>query len=253
MNEPRPQRPPRPDEDLERFHNGDTLDNIPIITVRPRVRQWKPALTAVVVGLVLLASGYALVAHPKGSSHADNEHPASPASKKATPTVTVTPQVTHATSPTPSPTPSGEPSASPSALAEPSCINVLFKLPTGPQSCEPKSAICELGSPMYLPTIDNLCGPAPIARVYIPNIDAVERGGCLALKSTNWATATAEYKGSLAPAAECAAFIDVTETEAGAPIVFCQQTYPDTRATFLAAITTPSGTTSACLTANNGA
>lgn len=252
MNEPRPQRPPRPDEDLERFHNGDTLDNIPIVT-RPRARRWKPVLTAVVASVILLGSGYALVAHPRGVSHAAKPHPASHAPRSATPTVTVTAKVTHTTSPTPAPTPSSMPPASPSALAEPACINVRFKMPTGPQLCEPKTDICQLGSPMYLPTIDDLCGPTPIARIYVSNTDLVETGGCLDLKTTGWATATAEYRGTLAAAAECAAFIDETGPEAGAPLIVCQETYPGTRATFLAEVTTLAGVTSACITANNGA
>ncbi|WP_329140973.1 hypothetical protein [Streptomyces sp. NBC_00670] len=56
----RPQRPPRPDEDedLLRFHNGDTLDNIPVVRLPPdppqgattqRVPVWRLAAGAVAV------------------------------------------------------------------------------------------------------------------------------------------------------------------------------------------------------------
>jgi hypothetical protein len=59
----RPQRPPRPDEDedLVRFHNGDTLDNIPVVRLPPdpaqeaaprRAPAWQLAAGAVAVAAV---------------------------------------------------------------------------------------------------------------------------------------------------------------------------------------------------------
>ncbi|MEB8340302.1 hypothetical protein [Streptomyces endophyticus] len=106
---------------------------------------------------------------------------------------------------------------------------------------------------MYSPTIDTLCGPAPLARVYVDNADIIESGGCLTLSSTNWATGSAEYKGFDVPAYQCTAFVDVTELDTGAPLTVCQENYPGTRLTFLAEITTPAGVMTSCLTAHVGA
>ncbi len=55
MPDDKPQRPLRPDEEeaLARFHNGDTLDNIPVVRLPARRARWWP-WAAVVVGVGVL-------------------------------------------------------------------------------------------------------------------------------------------------------------------------------------------------------
>ncbi|WP_338694315.1 hypothetical protein V2W30_06275 [Streptomyces sp. Q6] len=106
---------------------------------------------------------------------------------------------------------------------------------------------------MFSPIIDVLCGPAPVARVYVSNAALVESGACLTLSSTNWATGTAEYQGFDVPAYRCTAFVDITDLDTGVPLAVCQENYPGTRLTFLAELTTSAGVMTACLTAHAGA
>lgn len=68
-----PQRPPRPDEELARFHNGDTLDNIPIVRPSPapeRPRHGRIALAVLATAAVGALAGVGIV------SLADGEEPA---------------------------------------------------------------------------------------------------------------------------------------------------------------------------------
>ncbi|WP_405597572.1 hypothetical protein OG741_13900 [Streptomyces sp. NBC_01410] len=135
-----------------------------------------------------------------------------------------------------------------------SCVPVSYKLPDGPGLCESKADVCALGSPMYTPDIETICGAAPVAHIYVQNTDLVEAGGCLSLEGTAWVTGTASYLGAGAPGYQCHAFVDRTDLETGGvPLTVCQEYYPNTRQTFLAELTTPAGTMTACLTAHHGA
>ncbi|GLW51390.1 hypothetical protein Stsp02_70510 [Streptomyces sp. NBRC 14336] len=65
MPDDKPQRPLRPDEEeaLARFHNGDTLDNIPVVRLPTRRARWWPLVAVVAgVGVVggLVGAGVAL-------------------------------------------------------------------------------------------------------------------------------------------------------------------------------------------------
>lgn len=67
-----PQRPPRPDEELTRFHNGDTLDSIPIVRALPspeRRRHGRLVLLVLAVAAVGALAGVGFV------SLADGEGP----------------------------------------------------------------------------------------------------------------------------------------------------------------------------------
>ncbi|MFE7236311.1 protein kinase [Streptomyces sp. NPDC057596] len=142
----------------------------------------------------------------------------------------------------------------PSAEDGTGCVKVTYKSAAGPGDCLSKDEVCALGAAWYTPTIDEVCGAAPLAKVYVDNTDVAPAPGCLKLESTGWATGTAAYAGDSAPAAACSAFIDRTEIDnGGAPLKSCQVKYPGTRETFLAILTTAAGSMTACLTANNGA
>ncbi|GAA1934315.1 hypothetical protein [Streptantibioticus ferralitis] len=141
-----PERPPRPDEDLIRFHNGDTLDNIPIVQVQAR-RRWKDIAVAAAVLMVLGGCVTAIVTRsgskmPGAAPTASvSEKPSAVGSLPASPSSTQPVQA--------------------AAPASPSCITVHFKAATGPVSCQPVSAICADGAPYFIPQIDELCGGFP--------------------------------------------------------------------------------------------
>ncbi|MFF9285424.1 hypothetical protein [Streptomyces griseosporeus] len=112
MNE-RPQRPLRPDEEeaLARFHNGDTLDNIPVVRPLPPpapvpTARWprpavlvSAALGAAVVGSLVGVGVVALVSgRGQGKTQAEQPHSevsagATPASEQATAAPGGSPQV----------------------------------------------------------------------------------------------------------------------------------------------------------------
>lgn len=82
-----PQRPPRPDdEELIRFHNGDTLDNIPVIRLPaaapPAPQPWSRLTLACVAVLAAAVSGLAVVGilhlAASGSPHTDARPPIAP-------------------------------------------------------------------------------------------------------------------------------------------------------------------------------
>ncbi|MEU2115213.1 hypothetical protein ABZ567_06070 [Streptomyces sp. NPDC016459] len=254
MNTTPPQRPPRPDEDLERFHNGDTLDNIPIIRVRKQF-PWKLVVAAVGGSLLIAACLLVLVFHPGSRNSKATDLPRSSPTTVSTARVESSPSVTRratAQETAPSSAPAVR-SVAPTARPQ-SCVPVSYKLPDGPSLCESKADVCALGSPMYTPDIETICGAAPIARIYVQNTDLVEAGGCLSLESTAWVTGTTTYLGADAPGYQCNAYVDRTDLETGGvPLTACQEYYPNTRQTFLAELTTPAGTMTACITARHGA
>lgn len=145
-------------------------------------------------------------------------------------------------------------SATPAAQQNTGCVKVTYKTADGPSDCLSKDEVCALGAPYYTTEIDGICGAAPLAKVYVDNTDVAPAPGCLKLQSTAWVTGTASYAGESAPAAACSAFIDRTEIDnGGVPLKSCQVMYPGTRQTFLAILSTASGSMTACLTANHGA
>lgn len=167
MSTPPPQRPPRPDEVLA-FHNGDTLESIPVIrdaaVSRPPRFPWKATMAggtvAVVVGVCL-----ALVLHQQtDSGHTSDGKALSNATHSAT-------GAGHGNSGTPTPSePTSSSNARPSrsADASPSCIPVTYKTSDGPTSCEPKADVCVAGAPWHVEDIEGLCGgPVPLQAIHV--------------------------------------------------------------------------------------
>lgn len=107
-----PQRPPRPDEDdLVRFHNGDTLDNIPVIRVPEREgARSKWGLAVVLVPAVALVAALAGVGLTVLLGHPGPDKAGAPAASTA--------PVTSHSSASPSPSPSqAEPTVTTQAAA----------------------------------------------------------------------------------------------------------------------------------------
>ncbi|MEU9576343.1 hypothetical protein [Streptomyces chilikensis] len=107
------QRPLRPDEEaelLERFHNGDTLDNLPVIQPPPPPSRHTPPgqLIAAAVGVALLAgAGGALVAWYAADPETPTAAPASSTRTSAPP----------ASSPAAALSPKGDPEPAPEGTA----------------------------------------------------------------------------------------------------------------------------------------
>lgn len=83
-----PRRPPRPDEELARFHNGDTLDNIPIVRPSPapeRPRHGRLALLAFAIAAVGALAGVGIVSLADGEEPAGREKAAAPTRTNAPP------------------------------------------------------------------------------------------------------------------------------------------------------------------------
>ncbi|MGW7074655.1 hypothetical protein [Streptomyces sp. NPDC054866] len=146
-----PRRPPRPDEELlARFHNGDTLDSIPI--VRPTVPPGGPRY----VRLLLLALGVAAVGALAGVglvSLADGGEPSGRDEAAAVPTRTSQPPDTyHAPSdPAPSTTPTRLEHVrvieTPLTGGDPGSVYCLVY--TGSSSGMAREAILLMGAPAY--------------------------------------------------------------------------------------------------------
>lgn len=76
-----PRRPPRPDEELARFHNGDTLDSIPIVRPPPAPElphHGRLALMALAVAAVSALAGVGIVSLADGEGPAGKEQAAAP-------------------------------------------------------------------------------------------------------------------------------------------------------------------------------
>lgn len=114
-------RPPRPDEELARFHNGDTLDSIPIVRL-PIASSRRPSLWwgAVIVPVAVFgALAGAAVAHFAGDGSSRDEGRSRDDGKSSavgsTPLRESEPEVTPSASVWTAPPPSSE---SPEAAAE---------------------------------------------------------------------------------------------------------------------------------------
>lgn len=217
------------EEDLLRFHNGDTLDNIPVIRLQePRRIPWRTV--ASVVGIAAFVGAVFGWSFGMGKNAGSGLAAGAPS-----PTATIS------DSPSPSPTPTL------SVVAEPSCHNVEYKLPTGPQMCVPKSEMCPLGSPYHTTELDEICGVAPVAHIFVDNTDLVYGGSCLRSDGGSWATATASMTSADEGMVACGAYVLYTEWEVGSPLKTCDSSYPNTRITFLAEIKTLRGSVMGCI------
>lgn len=242
---PPPQRPPRPDEVLA-FHNGDTLENIPVIRdtspTQSRRFPWKATMAggavAVIVGVCL-----ALVLHQQtGSGAADG---------KAFPPVTRTApgagRGIGETSPAPRTQPSPT-SAAPSHSVEaaPSCIPVAYKTSDGQAGCEPKADVCVAGAPWYVEDIEGLCGgPTPLQAIHVISQPATggDPGSTYCLAWTGSSDGAGRDATLLTNAAgyQCGAYLvgsDGQAIQADGTSIFsdspqsCEVSYPGTRMTY---------------------
>ncbi|MFG2144325.1 hypothetical protein ACGFRG_09015 [Streptomyces sp. NPDC048696] len=150
-----PSRPPEGplhlDEDLIRFHNGDTLDNIPVVrNPRPRRFTGKDIALAGIIVLVGAASGALLALHPSGRSS-----DGAPGDQR--PETSLKSSAAAKDDPKP-----GTHVASVPPTARTTCVTVTYKTPAGPRDCKSTDDICKAGAPWYTSAIDSLCG-APVA------------------------------------------------------------------------------------------
>ncbi|WP_414169336.1 hypothetical protein ACMATS_26820 [Streptoverticillium reticulum] len=239
-----PQRPPRPDEVLA-FHNGDTLENIPVIRGDdpPQRFPWKAAMAGGAVAVVIGACAALLVRQPTGNARvADVEaHP------QATRTADGAGRAKAADgSPLPTPLPA--------ASTAPSCLHVTYKLPSGPAGCEPKTAVCTPGAPWHVVDIEGLCGgPTPLQAIHVISEPATggDPGSLYCLAWTGSEDGSGKYATLLmnAPGFQCGANLvgaDGQAIQAGGTSVFyssvpdCAESYPDTRMTYPAVLDFPS-------------
>lgn len=219
-----------------------------------RRRGVKSAALAAVAAAAVVAAGLTWTStftnYKNSHKAAASAAPSTSAAHQADANASVTPSAS-AIVETPTASASAE---TPTAQQNTGCIKVTYKSADGPSDCLSKDEVCALGAPWYISKIDEICGAAPIARVYVDNTDVAPAPGCLKLESTAWVTGTASYASDSAPAAACNGFIDRTEIDnGGVPLKSCQVMYPGTRQTFLAILSTASGSITACLIANHGA
>jgi hypothetical protein len=268
---PPPQRPPRPDEVLA-FHNGDTLENIPVLRdaapPRPPRFPWKATMTggavAAVVGVCL-----ALVLHQQtGSGNRDGR-----ALPQTTRSITGAGLGHSETSPAP-PAQASPSSAAPSrsVAAAPSCVPVTYKTPAGPASCEPKADVCVAGAPWYVEDIEGLCGgPAPLQAIHIISQPATggDPGSTYCLAWTGSSDGAGRDATLLMNAAgyQCGAYLvgsDGQAIQAEGTSVFsdspqsCEGSYPGTRMTYPGVLDFPNEggaqpPTYVCVAENSGA
>lgn len=245
MSTPPPQRPPRPDEVLA-FHNGDTLENIPVIRddapPRPPRFPWRATMAggavATVVGVVL-----ALVLHQQ-TGPGDSDGKALP---QATRSVTGAGRGNSGTFSAP-PAQASPSSAAPSrsVAAAASCVPVTYKTPDGDASCETKAKVCAAGAPWYVEDIEGLCGgPAPLQAIHV--ISQPATGGdpgatyCLAWTGSSDGAGVNATLLMNASGYQCGAYLVGSDGQAiqmDGTSVFsdspqsCEGSYPDTRMTY---------------------
>lgn len=164
-------QPPRPDEDdLARFHNGDTLDNIPVVRLpgpaasSQRRQPWTTAVLVLIVGAFGALAGVGIATLTDGSPRPAGQAAGAP--KPTAPARTASASMPAAASATPwtepSPTPTGmsgpaEPKAaalesidvieSPETGGDPSVAYCLVY--TGSESDGAKEAILLANAPAY--------------------------------------------------------------------------------------------------------
>ncbi|WP_143661900.1 hypothetical protein [Streptomyces glaucescens] len=233
------------------FHNGDTLENIPVIPVirdeaasRPTQFPWKATLAggavAAVVGVCLALvlnqqtrSGHA----PDGKTLPQAARSAAATGHENTATLPTTREPTSTSSSAP---------PSRSAGASPSCIPVTYKTPEGPADCRPKAEVCVAGAPWHVDGIEGLCGgPVPLQAIHI--ISQPATGGdpgatyCLAwMGSSDGAGKDATLLVNAA-GYQCGAYLvgsdgqviqaDGTSVFSDSP-QYCEGSYPGTRMTY---------------------
>jgi len=231
---PSPERPPRPDEVLA-FHNGDTLENIPVVR-EPRGRRlpWRAVAAGGAVAIVVGACTAVILGRPAGSGHAATAG----APPRATPRAAATLHVERAV-PSPSPTPSSA-----------ACLPVAFKTAGGPAGCKPKAEVCAPGAPWYVTDIETVCGgPAPLQAVHVVSEPAT--GGdpgssyCLAWTGSSDGTGRDATLLMNAPGYRCGAYLvgaNGQAVQADGTAVFsdtppdCADSYPGTRMTYPAVL-----------------
>ncbi|MGW6013080.1 hypothetical protein [Streptomyces sp. NPDC055210] len=250
---PTPQRPPRPDEVLA-FHNGDTLENIPVIRDEAASRTpqfpWKATLTVGAVAAVVGAC-LAVVLHQQTEA---GQTPNGKALPQATRSTTGDGHGNaQASSTPPEPTSSSSVPPSRSASTSPSCISVTYKTPEGPASCEPKAEVCVAGAPWQVEDIEGLCGgPVPLQAIHVISQPATggDPGATYCLTWTGSSDGAGKDATLLMNAAgyQCGADLvgsDGQVIQADGTSVFsdtpqyCEGSYPGTRMTYPAVLDFP--------------
>ncbi|WP_143570761.1 hypothetical protein [Streptomyces acidiscabies] len=236
-----PQRPPRPDEVLA-FHNGDTLDDIPVVRVpSPRRLPWKPVAVGGAAAIALGAFAALLLHRPDAGRVTGAE-----ASPRMTPSAQrVDSENTDTSSPGKVP-----------SLAEkttPTCLRVMYKTPGGTASCEPKEEICTPGAPWYLADIETLCGfSVPLQSIHVISQPATggDPGSSYCLAWTGSSDGMGKDAALLMNAAgyQCGAYLvggDGQSIQEDGTSVFsdtlqnCPDLYPGTRTTYPAVLDFP--------------
>lgn len=244
---PPPQRPPRPDEVLA-FHNGDTLENIPVIrdAAAPRSPRfpWKATMTGGAVA-ALVGACLALALHQQTGSGRTSDGQALPEATRSA--AGAAGRADSGTSPTP-PAQASLSSAAPSRSvdASPSCVPVTYKTPDGPAGCKPKADICVAGAPWHVEDIEGLCGgPAPLQAIHVVSQPATggDPGATYCLAWTGSSDGAGKDATLLMNAAgyQCGAYLvgsDGQAIQADGTSVFsdspqsCEGSYPGTRMTY---------------------
>ncbi|MEW2546587.1 hypothetical protein AB0910_12540 [Streptomyces sp. NPDC047002] len=239
------------DDDLIRFHNGDTLDSIPVVRIppasAPRRRIPVPLVAGVLALAVAAGIGGSALAH-----HLDRRATAAPAAR------TADPQQTTAAA-----------ASSPAAVRQaPACRTVHFKAESGPASCKSVPDICAPGAPWYTVDIDSLCGA--VGRQAVRIVASPATGGdasssyCIAWTGTGDGATREAALLMNAPAVSCTDQLVTASTAQGidptgqgvfyAEPQQCAPAYPGTRSTFPAVLLDyDTGPVYVCLTADNGA
>ncbi|WP_454329577.1 hypothetical protein [Streptomyces glaucescens] len=269
---PPPKRPPRPDEVLA-FHNGDTLENIPVIRDGPAPRPprfpWKAMVAAGAVAAVV-GAGVAVVLHQQTG-------PGRAADAKALPEATrnaagAQPGSSGASPASPEPNSSSSAAPSRSAGASPSCIPVTYKTPDGPADCKAKADVCVAGAPWHVDDIEGLCGgPAPLQAIHVISQPATggDPGATYCLAWTGSSDGAGKDAALLMNAAgyQCGAYLvgsDGQAIQADGTSVFsdspryCEGSYPGTRMTYPGVLDFPNEggvqpPTYVCVAENTGA
>ncbi|MER5185154.1 hypothetical protein ABT009_43915 [Streptomyces sp. NPDC002896] len=138
-------RPPRPDEELIRFHNGDTLDNIPILRL-PEPEATSSRRRPPLKLLAILVPGIAVVGALAGLGLAalmDDPNPRPPARADAppSPTPSTSPSATNPVT-TASATPWTQPSSKPETETKATALEQVSIIQTPATGGDPGSSYC---------------------------------------------------------------------------------------------------------------
>ena len=173
-------------------------------------------------------------------------------------TAAVTTSRSNRAAPTPGPSAASTPASAAIPLADEdqsptpgksvTCLPVTYKLPQGPASCEPKTAICAVGAPWHVSDIDTLCGD-PSSTQVVHVISEPTTGGdpsvsyCIAWTGSSDSTGRDGVLLMNAPGYQCGAdLLGAADAQAvhldGSSGVFydspqdCAPLYPDTHLTY---------------------